>query len=225
MVVSLEQRAAASRRARISPEDHKKVKRGVIHYGLVLHLRNTVLFERVLAYEAMMNKTTLEEWLVRNRVGGKPSGEELYLKPDLFIYHLDGNFFNCKPRNLYCFESKSKFLSWRAKNRYQVVRLTGNFDGIKSICAAWTANRWAQLEREGVEHPQLWGVWSCTHVVMLDVGFNSSFQSDKSFSLLCNLTGQKVLCAGVKHTEVELLNGQKFFVVESRVRQRAAGDH
>ena len=98
-----------------------------------------------------------------------------------------------------------------------------NVDEIKMVCAAWTAKRWKELEKEN--KTDLWGVYRSTHVAQMTVGFNSAFRNDLAYTLLCSLTGQRIMCANKLHVEIELDNGQKIWVNSERIRCRVSGDH
>jgi hypothetical protein len=109
---TLEQRAALS----IKKSGGQLVRdtiQGRQHFALVRHLTETNRLECYLAFEANLNNTTLEEWITRHRLEGKPKGNEIYLPSGVSIIPLDGDFYNCSPENLYCFPSTGERQRWQ----------------------------------------------------------------------------------------------------------------
>ena len=109
---SLDQRVQQSRKKRGHSLPFDRRSDGIVHYELVHHPIESSMPERVLAYEAMMNETTLDEWILRNRIGGRITGREIYLPRTFSVAPLDRDPFNTSCDNLHCFESKSERMKW-----------------------------------------------------------------------------------------------------------------
>jgi hypothetical protein len=132
---SLEQRIQRSRQMRGHNNLSATTDRGVMHYELVRHLVESYRLEAILVYEAMLNETTLEEWIARHRIEGKPRGDEIYVAPGFSIVHKDGDLNNCNIHNLYCFPSLSARMTWQRNGR---PPFDDNFQEVHKLATAYT---------------------------------------------------------------------------------------
>lgn len=140
---SLQQRVEQSRKRRGFSDLSRMTEQGMVHYELVRHFVDTYRTERILAYEAKLNDTTLEEWIARNRIDGKHHGGEIYIPSGWSIIHINGNTDDCSPDNLYCFESLSKRMKWK----HTKEPLEDNLDNVRRLAIEYTKKRRAELER------------------------------------------------------------------------------
>jgi len=203
-------RAAVSERVRKSLE--VKSEKGSYHYGLVWHPSGTKLFNVVLEFEAQLNNTTLEEWLIKHRYGGSPRGDEIYVPPDVWIANLGDNKF-------YCFLGFGEYAAWKAASTSMAdrPRLIDNIDRIKELCREYTRKRKLELSKKG--HPLVTAKLRMTHQVKCY--FNScdraEDQSYPSSSIPCRPIGTRMVFEGVPHMEIELEDGKRVWVIETEI--------
>jgi hypothetical protein len=114
----------------------KETNKGRKHYELVYHLRSSNVFELILAYEALLNGTTLEEWIRRHRINGKVNGSEFYLPPGLYVVALNQDNFDPSPDNLYCFIDRKERLRF-----HEQFDFPDNEEEVKGLCHEFTNKR------------------------------------------------------------------------------------
>lgn len=145
---SLQQRIEQSRRRRGNSEMFQDHTKGRKHYELVRHPRCCNAFEWNLAYEAMINGTTTEEWIQRHRIDGKLIGNEIYLPPGTYVVCLDKDLFNTSFENLYCFTTKQERLVFNSKVS-TIHNLSDNKEKVRELATRYTKERRRQLTALG----------------------------------------------------------------------------